>query len=89
MASYRKTPEGYLDYGFDWTEWLEEGDTVVTSEWTVPTGITGDNDAILAGGYKTVIWIGGGTSGQKYEFKNKITTQDGRVKQLSLTISIA
>ena len=35
-----KDPDAVLDYGFDWSAWLEAGDTIVTSEWIVPEGIT-------------------------------------------------
>ena len=37
---YPKDPDATLDYGFDWSPWLEEDETLATSEWILSDGLT-------------------------------------------------
>jgi hypothetical protein len=84
--SYRKDPAAVLDYQVDWTEWLEAGDTIVTSTWTVDTGITNNLDAFTT--TLTWIWISGGTAGQTYHAVNRVVTDDGRTNEWTITIRV-
>jgi len=45
MTRFLKDPDAVLDYGFDWSDWLADGETISTSTWTVETGITKDSDS--------------------------------------------
>lgn len=67
-----KDPDEVLNYGFIWAAELAEGDTILSSTWIVPSGITkvsdGNDDD------RTVIKISGGTEGDTYEFTNRIVT---------------
>jgi hypothetical protein len=49
-----KDPQAVLDYGFDWSKWLGT-DTISTSTWTVPVGITKDSDTHDT--TTTTIWL--------------------------------
>jgi len=75
MSNIEKDPGEVLDYGFDWSEWLN-GDTIITSTWTVPTGITQNSETETT--TTTTIWLSGGSFGQRYTIKNTITTAGGR-----------
>jgi hypothetical protein len=74
---YIKDPAAKLDYMFDWTEFLG-ADTIQTSTWTIPSGLTSSGETILVGDLKTKIFLAGGTLGKRYEIQNKIVTVGGR-----------
>ena len=80
-----KDPEAKLDYGFDWSDWLD-GDTLNGSTWVVPTGLTE-----VSNNYSntiTAIWLSGGTLGETYKVVNRITTAGGRQDDRTLTVII-
>jgi hypothetical protein len=58
--AFEKDPDAVLDYAIDWTDRLGS-DTISTSTWTVPSGITKDSDNKTTA--KTTIWLSGGTVG--------------------------
>ena len=78
-----KDPNATLDYGFDWTDWLN-GDTISGSTWVVPTGLTE-----VSKNYTNVlatIWLSEGTAGSVYTLVNRITTVGGRTEDRTMTI---
>lgn len=87
IATFTKDPNAVLDYSIDWgTNYLESSDTISTSAWTVPTGITKDSDT--KSGTKTTIWLSGGSAGESYELVNRIVTNDGRTDDRSIRINV-
>lgn len=80
-----KDPDEVLDYQLDWSARLDE-DTIVTSTWVVPTGITKDSDTNTTD--TTTIWLSGGTTGEAYTLANRITTVGGRTMDQSVKIKI-
>lgn len=90
-----KDPDAVLDYEIDWLGTADEpgflfgtDDTIDTSEWIVPDGITkdsaGKNDANTA----TTIWLSGGTVGTTYSLINRITTVGGRTNDRTAKLQI-
>ncbi len=67
-----------LDYGFDWKDaddpWLQTSESLATSVWTVPAGITNESDSISDN--VAIIWLTGGTAGETYRITNYITTDN-------------
>lgn len=86
LQTFIKDPSAVLDYGFDWSNCLESGETISDSIWTVPAGITEDSDEI--GSTSTKIWLSGGTAGTSYTIANKITTTEGRTDERSFQINV-
>ena len=82
---FTKDPEAVLDYGIDWDahDWLG-ADTISTSTWTVPSGITKVTDSKTT--TTTTIWLSGGTAGETYPVKDHIVTAGGRAEDCTLTI---
>ena len=81
-----KDPDSVLDYSIDWSQWLAS-DTLVSSNWTVPSGITIDsntNDTT-----STTIWVSGGTVGVTYSLQNRIVTALGRTKDVTIDVPVA
>lgn len=80
-----KDPDAILDYTANWATWLD-GDTISTSTWTVPSGITKVTDSNTT--TTATIWLSGGTAGEKYEIKNTITTAGGRKDERTFKLTV-
>jgi hypothetical protein len=86
MQNWLKDPSAIIPYTIDWTKWLIGSDTISTSSWTVPSGITKDSDTHDT---KTcTIKLSGGTAGQEYTITNKVVTTGGITDERSFTITI-
>lgn len=86
-----KDPEEVLDYELDWEARLtdaaqETTDTISSSSWVVPSGITKNSDSNTD--TTTTIWLSGGTLGETYEFLNRIVTAGGRTMDQTVKIKI-
>jgi len=89
IQTFRKDPDAVLDYSFDWSEYLEAGDsaeTIATSTFTVDTGLTKDSDS--KDDTTTTVWLSGGTAGETYEVRNEIVTGDGRTDVRTIKIAV-
>jgi len=77
-----------LDFGFDWSRLLR-GDTISSSVWTVPDGLT-QPSASSTSGERTTVWLaGGGAAGRIFEVRNAITTAAGRIYQRVMRVEIS
>lgn len=81
-----KDPEAVLDYGFDWSDWLADGETITDSTWSVSAGLTKDSDSF--NDTATTIWLSGGTAGSSYTITNHITTSAGREDDRSHVLKV-
>ncbi len=84
-SHFIKDPDEILDYKVDWSDWLVS-DTINTSTWTVPAGLT----AGAASNTTTTAtqWISGGTAGTTYTVTNRIVTAGLRTAERSITIKV-
>ena len=97
MKTFIKDPDAVLDYGIDWSDkdaatnaigdngWLQ-GDTIASSVWTVPAGITKDSDSF--NDTSAIAWLSGGVIGKRYELANTVTTAGGRTEDRSISILV-
>jgi hypothetical protein len=87
MTTFDKNPGALLDYKVDWASWLATGETITTSEWEVPAGLT------LSASSKTdttaTAWIEGGTANKAYRVTNTISTSGSRVDSRSFQLWVA
>ena len=79
-----KDPDSRVDYGFDWSDWMQTLDTIVGSSWTLPSGLTTDENSYTDD--TTVVWLLGGITDTLYDVSNEITTSDGRIENKTFTI---
>ena len=79
-----------LQYGMDWKEWLEIGDTIVTTTWAVET--TGTNLISANSGGQldgvALVTITSGTVGEIYTVRNTIETQQGYIDSRRFRIKV-
>jgi hypothetical protein len=82
-----KDPAGELDYSFDWgEEWLDADETLVSSAWSAPEGLTIVSDSFTT--TTTTVWLSGGTNLKNYRVTNWIVTSFGRSDERSLLIQV-
>lgn len=80
-----KDPNARLDFGIDWTEWLN-GDAIQSAAWTAPVGLTMENEAHSS--TTAFVWLSGGTAGSTYPVLCRITTTGGRIDDRTIQIIV-
>jgi hypothetical protein len=82
-----KDPDAVLDYGLDWEPWLAGVDTIASSQWFAPVGLTIESDAHTD--TTATVWLSEGVRGAQYLVTNRITTASGRTEDRSFVLQIA
>jgi hypothetical protein len=87
-----KDPDEVLDYEVDWSGRLDDGDTLATSSWEMPTvpdeELVKNSSSINEDETKTLIWLSGGTLGENYELLNRVTTAGGRTMDQTMKLKV-
>jgi hypothetical protein len=86
VADFTKDPDDVLDYAFDWSQWLGNAEVISTSTWITSPGITQDSDSFT--NTVATVWLSAGTAGQPYTATNRITTNQGRTVDRTMTIRV-
>ena len=87
-------PGARLDYEFDWSEQLSNGDTitsrsvsiVTTSTMTADSGVIVDIGTAVSTG--VVVWVNGGAVGDTARVLCTVTTAGGRTDTLALDLTV-
>jgi hypothetical protein len=89
-------PGERLDYTIDWSApksrdnpegpWLVDGDTIATSTFDVPAGLTQDGES--HDDTTATIWLMGGTVGERYAVTNHVVTTAGREGEWTFWVDI-
>jgi len=87
FAPEYKDPDSVIHRGIDWTEHLEAGDTIASTQWLGDSGITVEDLGFA--GLVTRCKVSGGTIGETYRVTNRVTTSGGERLDLSLVFIIA
>lgn len=74
--TFEKDPDAVLDYQFDWSDWLPDGDTIDSYTVTEEDGITVDSDSATS--TAVTVWLSGGAAGENYNVVCHIVTTAGR-----------
>lgn len=87
-----KDVEAQLVYTFNWSEWLEEGDTIETVEYSAaarrndPTPIVIVSSGIADSNTDTYVELSGGQTDKTYIITAKVTTSDGIVDRRNFRV---
>lgn len=81
-----KAPAARLDYGFDWSAWLDDGETIVSKAVTA-TGVVVESSSIIDG-TQVVAWISGGAAVTEAEVTFSMTTSQARTDVRTLEILV-
>lgn len=78
-------PGAILDYGFNWSSWLQPTETIVNSVWSIDPTLTLSSSQNVSG--VTSTFVNGGVLGSVYTLINTITTSNGRVDSRTMILS--
>jgi hypothetical protein len=82
---YIKDPNSRLDFGFDWSQWLTTGETILSYVITTQEGLTKVADGSTTAG-SVIVWLSGGTPGERYSVACLINTSGSRVDERSIKL---
>lgn len=100
MAAYEiwpnLDPNEILDFGFDWTDRLEDSETIVNSTWTIeigdvtkdPPGFPNSDDLIDITGMITRVWLTAGTEKVTCLVTNHVVCSSGRERDRSAKLRL-
>ena len=80
-----KDPDSVIDYGVDWSNWLDAGETISTSVWPDLGDLVSESESNTT--TATAIFVSGGVLGATYTLTNRITTNQGRTEDRSMFIA--
>lgn len=87
-----KDVEAQLVYTFDWSEWLDAGDSISQVEYTAaarrndPTPITVVSSGITDSNTDTYVEISGGQADKTYIITAKVTTTNGLIDRRNFRV---
>lgn len=81
-----KDPDATLDYAWDWSAWLPEGDQIASAVVTA-TGVTVDQQAHTP--TTVTAWLSGGEPGRTASATCRVTTSQGRTDDRTITLSLS
>ena len=80
-----KDESSNIDYGCDWSSWLQDGETITASDWHIsPSGIPKGVEDFTVN--TTSIFLSEGSNGTIYTLRNRITTNQNRIEDRSMLI---
>jgi hypothetical protein len=86
MKTFTKDANALLDYCVDWSDWLDDSESITAVTVTVQSGITKTAHSETDGVVK--VWLSGGTVGDTYTVAVKIQTDAGRIDERTFKISV-
>lgn len=82
-----KDPDEIVDYDLSWeAQMTADSDTITSSIWIIPDGITKDADYSTT--TRTKVWLSGGTAGEQYTLVNRVVTEGGRTLDQSVKLKV-
>jgi hypothetical protein len=87
MLRFFKDPDAILDFLFDWSDWLNTGESIASHTITISgTGLTLDSSSENSG--IVTAWLSGGTSGIVYSVTCNIVTDNATPRTDERTMKI-
>ena len=86
LSTFTKDSDAVLDYEFNWTDWLSPSETISSYVITASPGITVDSDTNTED--KVTVWLSSGTAGQPYTVACRVTTNQARTDERTMTIRV-
>lgn len=89
-----KDVEAQLIYTFDWSQWLDTGDTISSVDYEVaarrndPTPLVNESSGVANSGTTTYIELSGGQIDKVYVVSAKVTTTNGLIDRRSFRVKV-
>ena len=84
---FNKDPNATLDYGFDWSQWLDVGEIITSYTITTACGLTSASSISTVSG-SVITWLTGGTTGERYSVACLIVTSASRIDERTMKIDV-
>lgn len=88
ISIYTKQPGDSIDIDIDFSQWLPSTDTISTSSATAEAGITLGSTTNNLTEKKVKQWVSGGTTGNRYKVTVRMTSVEGRIKEVDFYIKV-
>jgi hypothetical protein len=82
----RHDPDARLDYAWDWSDWLRDGEFIASSETEQSADLT--VSAAQHDGQRVFIWVEGGSNAETYPVTCRITTNQGRTDDRTMRLFV-
>lgn len=86
VPSFIKDPQAVLDFNWDWSAWLGDGETITDQAVMPDAGLTVNSSSI--DGDVVAAWLAGGAVGATYTVACSITTSAGRTETRRVQIVV-
>src|SRR6056300_1290344 len=89
-----KDVEAQLAYTFDWSTWLEDGDTIASVTYTAaarrndPTPLVVESSGLADSNTDTYVELSGGQVDKTYIVTARVTTSDGLIDRRSFRVKV-
>ena len=87
-----KDPQAQLTYTFDWSEWLEDGDSIAGSTYTVAARVNDPIPVVIEsqGNTSTVTFVelSGGQADKAYVVTCRVETTNGFTDRRNFTVEV-
>jgi hypothetical protein len=83
MATFTESPGSNLDYTFDWSKWLQTGETISSATVTAPDLLVGLTTVATTA---VSVFLSGLAIGQTYQVKCVVTTTSARTDSRIFTL---
>lgn len=87
MNAYLIDPAATLDYTWDWSAWLGNGETITTATVTATSGVTVSSSSHTT--TALTAWVTGGVLGTSPVLVGTITTSAGRTDARRIYLQVA
>lgn len=92
ILTIKKDPNAVLDYAFDWSQWLKQGDTLLEVEYSVQSRLNDPNPVVIESSGiitdKTYCYLSGGQLNKTYQVSCKVTTNNALIENRSFLVKI-
>ncbi len=82
--TWERDPDSRLDWRWDWSGWLAEGEVITAATVTGPAGITVDD--VAHDDTTVTAWVEGGAARKIYAVTCRIETNQGRIDDRSIRL---
>jgi len=87
--TFDKDPGDNLDFGIRWGDnWLGASETISTSTWDVPDGLTEGLSGLANSNKTAFVWLSGGTPKRIYPVTNTIVTNENRTANRTIFVRV-
>ncbi len=87
MQTFTKDPNEHLDFDFDFSRWLPDGDLIASAVAEI-AGSTATITTVEPSNTSVRVWLSGGVAAESGTITVRATTNEGRIKEAAVRIKI-